>query len=346
MIILIFIILQQFDAFLTAGIYTVNGSGDPGRVYELKKILITGASGQIGTELTTYLQSIYGHDQVIASGRNEDIRHHAIYEKMDVLSAEQLFEVIRKHQIDSVIHLAAILSAEGEKNPEALWQINMNGLYNVLEAAKETSVAVFTPSSIAAFGPETPLDNTPQLTIQRPRTIYGISKVSGELLCDYYHHHFGVDTRGVRYPGLISHEALPGGGTTDYAVHIFYKAVETGQFSCDLGPETYLDMMYMPDALRAVVELMEADPAKLQHRNAYNISAMSFTPSQLAKEIQKHLPEFRMDYNINPVKQAIADSWPNSLDDSCARAQWGWKPEYDLSAMTTHMLKVLSSRSR
>jgi len=312
----------------------------------LKKILITGASGQIGTELTTYLQSIYGHDQVIASGRNEDIRHHAIYEKMDVLSAEQLFEVIRKHQIDSVIHLAAILSAEGEKNPEALWQINMNGLYNVLEAAKETSVAVFTPSSIAAFGPETPLDNTPQLTIQRPRTIYGISKVSGELLCDYYHHHFGVDTRGVRYPGLISHEALPGGGTTDYAVHIFYKAVEMGQFSCDLGPETYLDMMYMPDALRAVVELMEADPAKLQHRNAYNISAMSFTPSQLAKEIQKHLPEFRMDYNINPVKQAIADSWPNSLDDSCARAQWGWKPEYDLSAMTTHMLKVLSSRSR
>jgi len=299
-----------------------------------------------GAELTTYLQSIYGVDQVIASGRHEDIRHHAIYEKLDVLSAEQLFEVIRKHQIDSVIHLAAILSAQGEKNPEALWQINMNGLYNVLEVAKETSAAVFTPSSIAAFGPETPLDNTPQLTIQRPRTIYGISKVSGELLCDYYHHHFGVDTRGLRFPGLISHEALPGGGTTDYAVHIFYKAVETGQFICDLGPETFLDMMYMPDALRAVVELMEADPAKLEHRNAYNISAMSFSPSQLAEEIQKHLPEFRMDYDINPVKQAIADSWPNSLDDSCARTQWGWRSEYDLSAMTTHMLKVLGSRSR
>ncbi|WP_291400634.1 NAD-dependent epimerase/dehydratase family protein [Acidaminobacter sp.] len=312
----------------------------------MKKILITGASGQIGTELTTYLQSVYGHDQVVASGRHDDIRHHAIYEKLDVLSAVQLIEVIRKHQIDSVIHLAAILSAQGEKNPEALWQINMNGLYNVLEAAKETSAAVFTPSSIAAFGPETPLDHTPQLTIQRPRTIYGISKVAGELLCDYYHHHFGVDTRGVRFPGLISHEALPGGGTTDYAVHIFYKAIETGQFSCDLGPETFLDMMYMPDALRAVVELMEADPAKLQHRNAYNISAMSFSPSQLAKEIQKHLPEFRMDYDVNPVKQAIADSWPNSLDDSCARAQWGWRPEYDLSAMTTHMLKVLGSRSR
>ncbi|MDK9709826.1 NAD-dependent epimerase/dehydratase family protein [Acidaminobacter sp.] len=312
----------------------------------MKKILITGASGQIGTELTTYLQSVYGHDQVVASGRHDDIRHHAIYEKLDVLSAVQLIEVIRKHQIDSVIHLAAILSAQGEKNPEALWQINMNGLYNVLEAAKETSAAVFTPSSIAAFGPETPLDHTPQLTIQRPRTIYGISKVAGELLCDYYHHHFGVDTRGVRFPGLISHEALPGGGTTDYAVHIFYKAIETGQFSCDLGPETFLDMMYMPDALRAVVELMEADPAKLQHRNAYNISAMSFSPSQLAKEIQKHLPEFRMDYDVNPVKQAIADSWPNSLDDSCARAQWGWRPEYDLSAMTSHMLKVLGSRSR
>ncbi|SCZ77264.1 NAD-dependent epimerase/dehydratase family protein [Acidaminobacter hydrogenoformans] len=312
----------------------------------MKKILITGAAGQIGTELTTYLQSIYGDDQVIASGRHEELHFNAIYEKLDVLNAGQLVEVIRRHRVDSVIHLAAILSAKGESDPEALWQINMNGLYNVLEAAKATSVSVFTPSSIAAFGPETPLDRTPQVTIQRPRTIYGISKVAGELLCDYYYHHFDVDTRGVRFPGLISHEALPGGGTTDYAVHIFYKAIETGGFICDLEPKTFLDMMYMPDALRAIVELMEASPTKLAHRNAYNITAMSFSPEILAKEIQKHLPNFKMAYDINPVKQAIADAWPNSLDDGCARTDWGWKPEYDLPAMTTHMLKVLGAKLR
>jgi nucleoside-diphosphate-sugar epimerase len=313
-------------------------------VHELKKILITGAAGQIGTELTTYLQSIYGQDQVIASGRHEEHQYNAIYEKLDVLDAGRLVEVIKKHRVDTVIHLAAILSAKGESNPEALWQINMNGLYNVLEAAKETSVSVFTPSSIAAFGPETPLDHTPQVTIQRPRTIYGISKVAGELLCDYYYHHFGVDARGLRFPGLISHEALPGGGTTDYAVHIFYKAIESGSFTCDLGPETFLDMMYMPDALRAIVELMEAPPERLTHRNAYNLTAMSFSPEILAKEIQKHLPDFRMRYDVNPVKQAIADAWPNSLDDSCARQDWAWKPEFDLSAMTDHMLNVLGSR--
>jgi nucleoside-diphosphate-sugar epimerase len=313
-------------------------------VFELKKILITGASGQIGTELTAYLQSIYGENQVIASGRHEDTHQHRLYEVLDVLDLQKVYEVIQKHKVDTVIHLAAVLSAVGEKNPEALWQINMTGLYNVLEAAKETGTAVFTPSSIAAFGPQTPMDQTPQDTIQRPTTIYGISKVAGELLCDYYHRHFGVDTRGVRFPGLISHDGLPGGGTTDYAVHIFYQALQKGRYVCDLGPETYLDMMYMPDALRAIVELMEADPGKLLHRNAFNVSAMSFTPAMLAAEIQKHMPEFEITYQIDPVKQAIADSWPNSLDDRCARDEWGWNPEFDLSAMTVDMLQVLRKR--
>ena len=310
----------------------------------MKKILITGASGQIGTELMPYLQALYGHDQVIASGRHEDLRHQGIYEQLDVLDGENLVKVIQKHQVDTVIHLAAILSAQGEKNPEALWNINMNGLYNVLEAAKATGAAVFTPSSIAAFGPETPANGTPQVTVQRPTTIYGISKVAGELLCDYYHLHFGVDTRGLRFPGLISHEALPGGGTTDYAVHIFYKALELGHFVCDLGPDTALDMMYMPDALKAIVTLMEADPAKLGHRNAYNVTAMSLTPRILAEQIRQHLPDFRITYQVDPVKQAIADSWPNALDDRCARRDWGWKPDYELASMTSHMLQVLGSR--
>lgn len=251
---------------------------------------------------------------------------------------------MKRHEVDTVIHLAALLSAVGEKNPALLWDVNMNGLYNVLEVARQEKLAVFTPSSIAAFGPSTPQDMTPQDTIQRPSTIYGVSKVAGELLCDYYHQKFGVDTRGVRYPGLISNVALPGGGTTDYAVHIYYEALKNKHFVCELGAETQLDMMYMPDALNAIVQVMEADASKLIHRNAFNITAMSFTPAVIHKAIQKHIPEFTIDYQINPMKQQIADSWPNSLDDSAARAEWGWNPVYDLESMTADMLSKLKTK--
>jgi nucleoside-diphosphate-sugar epimerase len=222
------------------------------------------------------------------------------------------------------------------------WKVNMDGLYTVLEAARQFGCAVYFPSSIGAFGPSTPRDRTPQTTIQRPTTIYGVTKVAGELLCDYYAHRFGVDARGLRLPGLISHTAPPGGGTTDYAVEIFYQAIRYRHYSCFLGPETRLDMMYLPDAIRAMIELMEADPDRLIHRNAFNVTAMSFTPTELAAAIEKRLPGFRIDYEIDPVRQAIADSWPRSLDDSAARAEWGWAPEYGLDAMVDDMIEKLS----
>lgn len=314
----------------------------------MKKILITGALGQIGTELITHLQNIYGADSVIASSLGA--HHHKsenatyIYEELDVTNASAIYELTKKYQVDTIIHLAALLSAVGEKNPGLLWDVNMNGLYNVLEVARQENVAVFTPSSIAAFGPTTPQDLTPQDTIQRPSTIYGVSKVAGELLCDYYHQKFGVDTRGVRYPGLISNVALPGGGTTDYAVHIYYEALKHGHFECELRADTQMDMMYMPDALNAIVQLMEADGSKLIHRNAFNVTAMSFTPEIIHQAIQKHIPNFTINYNVNAMKQAIADSWPNSLDDSAARAEWGWNPVYDLESMTIDMLSKLKTK--
>lgn len=314
----------------------------------MKKILITGALGQIGTELITHMQGIYGRDQVIATSIGAPKPAHEYteftYEELDVTDAKAIYDVVKRHEIDTVIHLAALLSAVGEKNPALLWDVNMNGLYNVLEVARQEKLAVFTPSSIAAFGPSTPQDMTPQDTIQRPSTIYGVSKVAGELLCDYYFHKFGVDTRGVRYPGLISNVALPGGGTTDYAVHIYYEALKNKHFSCELGSETQLDMMYMPDALNAIVQLMEADGSKLIHRNAFNVTAMSFTPAVIHKAIQKHIPDFTIDYQVNPMKQQIADSWPNSLDDSAARAEWGWRPVYDLESMTADMLSKLKTK--
>lgn len=314
----------------------------------MKKILVTGALGQIGTELVVYLREIYGSNHVIASSRSKKSTSKVIesgpFELVDVLKPRELAEAVRKHNVDTIIHLAAILSAKGEENPTTAWDINMGGLFNVLEVARENNCAVFTPSSIAAFGPSTPQDNTPQDTLMRPTTMYGVTKVSGELLCDYYYKKYNVDTRGVRYPGIISHEALPGGGTTDYAVHIYYEAIKNKQFTSPLRKGTYMDMMYMPDALEAVVQLMEADPSRLTHRNAFNITAMSFAPEDIWEEIKKHIPEFEMNYEVNPVLQSIADSWPNSLDDSEARQQWGWNPKYDLSSMTEDMLEKLRDK--
>jgi nucleoside-diphosphate-sugar epimerase len=315
---------------------------------QMKRILITGASGQIGTELTELLRKTYGVDNVVASSRshakNEIVEENGIFELLDVTDGKRLGEVVNKYKIDTIMNLAAILSAVGEKNPQLLWDVNMNGLYNCLEVARETNGMVFTPSSIAAFGPSTPKDLTPQDTLQRPSTIYGVSKVAGELLCDYYYNKFGVDTRGVRFPGLISYAALPGGGTTDYAVHIYYEALKNKKFTCNLAEDTYMDMMYMPDALESIIQLSEADPSKLIHRNAFNITAMSFCPEDIKKEIQKHIPDFEMDYDVDPVKQAIANSWPNSLDDSAARAEWGWNSKFKLDNMTEDMLSKLKTK--
>jgi nucleoside-diphosphate-sugar epimerase len=314
----------------------------------MKKILVTGAVGQIGSELTHALRKHYGEDRVIATDirmpSDVNLRDNGPFEFLDVLDPHHITRVMQMYEIGAVYHLAAVLSAIGESRPNIAWQVNVNGLYNILEAVRQYKCALFFPSSIGAFGKSTPKDNTPQDTIQRPDTIYGVTKVAGELVCDYYHKRFGVDTRGVRFPGLISYEAEPGGGTTDYAVSIFYEAIRNKKFASYLSSDTYLDMMYMPDAIRAMIELMEADPSKLIHRNAFNISAMNFTPAQLAEEIQKHIPEFEITYEVDSVRQEIADSWPNYMDDSAARSEWGWKHEYDLPRMTEDMIRMLSSR--
>ncbi|MBU1290379.1 L-threonine 3-dehydrogenase [bacterium] len=311
----------------------------------MKRILITGALGQIGSELITFLRKRYGNENVIASDikliPEEMVDQNRPFEHIDCLDAQEIYSVIKKYKIDAIFHLAAVLSATGEKNPQLAWKVNINGLYNVLEIAREYKCAVFTPSSIAAFGPSTPKDNTPQETIQRPNTIYGLTKVTGELLCDYYYSKYGVDTRGVRFPGIISYTALPGGGTTDYAVEIFYEALRNKKYTCFLDKDTYLDMMYMPDGLKAAVNLMEADPSRLKHRNAYNVTAESFNPEQLAREIKKYILDFEMNYDVDPMRQAIADSWPNRLDDSAAREDWGWSPDYNLEAMTKDMIEKL-----
>lgn len=311
----------------------------------MRKIFITGALGQIGSELTLHLRDIYGDDNVIASDIKADcpqnISGSGPYEVLDVRDSRSFSELISKHKVDLILHLAGILSANAEKNPQLAWDININGLYNALEISRNLRCSLFFPSSIAAFGPSTPMDNTPQLTIQRPTTIYGITKVTGELLCDYYHNKYGIDTRGVRFPGLVSYDTLPGGGTTDYAVHIYYEALQKKSYSCFIKRGTYMDMMYMPDALEAVVTLLEADPARLVNRNAYNISSMSFEPEDIALSIRKYLPDFVLTYNVDPVRQQIAESWPNSLDVTAAMEEWGFCPQYDLDAMTKDMLEKL-----
>ncbi|MFS0555681.1 L-threonine 3-dehydrogenase [Brevibacillus sp. 179-C9.3 HS] len=314
----------------------------------MKKILVTGALGQIGSELIMKLRDIYGADQVIATDirKNEDdpVVQSGPFEVLDVTDGNRMFELAKSHGVDTIMHLAALLSATAEAKPLLAWNLNMGGLVNALEAARELNCQFFTPSSIGAFGPSTPKDNTPQDTIQRPTTMYGVNKVSGELLCDYYYQKFGVDTRGLRFPGLISYVAPPGGGTTDYAVDIYYKAIQNGTYTSYIGKGTYMDMMYMPDALNAIVSLMEADASKLIHRNAFNVTAMSIEPEDVAAAIRKHIPEFTLSYEVDPVRQAIADSWPNSIDATAAMQEWGFKAEYDLDKMTEDMLAKLRGK--
>jgi len=314
----------------------------------ISRILVTGACGQIGSELTLALRRRYGNENVVATGHitqpRPALRDSGPFEFIDVTRRETVDQVIARYNIDAIVHMAALLSAIGEQKPDLAWDVNINGLYNVLEVARERKLAqVFSPSSIAAFGPETPRDNTPQETILRPKTMYGVTKVAGELLCDYYVRRFGVDVRGVRYPGIISSETLPGGGTTDYAVEIFYKAIETGRYTCFLREDTTLPMMYMPDCIKATMDLMEADFSQLKHHADFNLAAFSLSPVELAAEIRKHVPGFTITYQPD-FRQAIADSWPRSIDDSAAREEWGWRPAFDLAAMTTDMLGKLRQR--
>lgn len=313
----------------------------------MKKILVTGALGQIGSELVMHLRSLYGNNNVIATDIREihgnEADQSGPFEILDVLNVNSMASIAQKYKVDTIIHLAALLSAVSEAKPKLAWSINMGGLFNALEVARELKCSFFTPSSIGAFGPSTPKHKTPQDTIQRPETMYGVTKVSGELLCDYYFNKFGVDTRGVRFPGLISYVTPPGGGTTDYAVDIYYEAVKNKRYTSFIKEGTFMDMMYMPDALNAIVTLMEADPSKLIHRNAFNITAMSFEPLMVANEIKKHIPEFIIDYDVDPVRQAIADSWPNNMDASAAREEWGFSAKYDLQAMTVDMLDKLNA---
>lgn len=315
---------------------------------EMEKILVTGAVGQIGSELTLALREKYGAENVIATGRktapSDELLNSGPFEFINIAQKETIEEVVKKYNIDTIYNMAAILSATGEEKPGLCWDVNINGMYNILELAiKYDMTRVFIPSSIAAFGPETPRENTPQETILKPKTMYGVTKVAGELLCDYYFKRFNLDVRGVRYPGIISSETLPGGGTTDYAVEIFYEAIKNKKYTCFVKEDTVLPMMYMPDCIKATIDLMEADISTLKHHSDFNLTAMSFSAGELADEIKKHIPEFKCSYKPD-FRQEIADSWPSSIDDSASREEWGWKPAYNLPAMTTDMIEVLGKR--
>lgn len=310
----------------------------------MTKILVTGAMGQIGSELVLALRKIHGDENVIASDLRDNAPDFAPYEKLNVLDRQGLADIVKKHKIEVIHHLAAILSAAGEKNPQLCFDVNLNGLYNVLEVARELNVRqIVCPSSIAVFGPETPRDNTPQQTVILPKTMYGVSKASGELICDYYVAKYGMDIRGVRYPGLISYKTLPGGGTTDYAVEIFYEALKNKHYNCFLKADTVLPMMYMKDAIRGTIELSEANFDDLKNHSDFNFAAISFSCEEIAAEIKKHIPEFTIEYNPD-FRQQIAESWPRSIDDKASREQWGWKHEFDLSKMVEDMILNLKDR--
>ncbi len=313
-----------------------------------KKILVTGAVGQIGSELTMELRKRYGNDNVIATGRKTKpsniLLNSGPFEFIDITIRDTVEKVVDEYDIDTIYNMAAILSAVGEEKPLLCWNVNINGLYNILEIAHEREMTrVFVPSSIAVFGPETPRDNTPQDTILKPTTMYGVTKVSGELLGDYYFKRFNLDVRGIRYPGIISNETLPGGGTTDYAVEIFYEAIKNKKYTCFVDKETILPMMYMPDCVKGTIDFMEADISKLNHHCNFNLTSMSFSAGELAAEIKKHIPDFICEYKPD-FRQEIANSWPRSIDDSAARKEWGWKPKYNLESMTKDMLEVLGKR--
>jgi nucleoside-diphosphate-sugar epimerase len=314
---------------------------------EMKKILVTGATGQIGSELVPELRRIHGNENVVTGVHSRpplEILKEGPCEKVDVTDKESVEKVVENHDIDTIYHMAAILSVKGEENPWLAWEVNMNGTYNVLEVAREKSlIRVFCPSSIAVFGPETPMDNTPQDTVLRPTTMYGLSKVAGELLCNYYFKKFDLDVRGVRYPGIISNKTLPGGGTTDYAVEIFYEAIKKKKYICFLREDSILPMMYMPDCIKATIDIMRSDLIKLNHHADFNLTAVSFTPKEISEEIKKYMPEFTITYKPDD-RQSIADSWPNTIDDSAAREEWGWTPDYDLPAIVEDMLRVLEER--
>ncbi len=314
----------------------------------MERILVTGAVGQIGSELVEALRKKYGNENVVAAGHKtkptEEMRTSGPFEFIDVTSRESIERVVKKYNIDTIYHLAAILSAIGEEKPQLTFRVNIIGLYNILEIGLKYKLErIMVPSSIAVFGPQTPKENTPNETILRPTTMYGVSKVAGELLGDYYYRRFGLDFRGVRYPGIISSKTLPGGGTTDYAVEIFYEAIKKKKYKCYLRKDSTLPMMYMPDAIRGIIELAEADIKNLKHHSDYNLAAMSFSPEELTKEIQRIIPEFKCEYKPDS-RQEIADSWPKSIDDSAAREEWGWKPEYNLQSMTKDMIQKLREK--